>query len=119
MLVTIRNVQVDTIVDPETDDGANLPSGFIDTDQSTSNRRRRDFGDIDGLRTRCSVRWQVLLISSDLLTVKALATPTPHPTINRPAYIIPRPVLLLATTCRTAPTQKIKAQKKRPHFRPR
>jgi hypothetical protein len=49
LLVTVRDVQVDSVVDPEPDDGSDLPPGFVDTDQSTSNSRWRDLRDVDGL----------------------------------------------------------------------
>lgn len=99
LLITVRDVQVDSVVDPEPDDGSDLPPGFVNTDQSTSNSRWRDLRDVDGLHNHrlVSLHAQGRGRRPRPLTVKLLATPTPHPTINRPAYMIPNPVLLLAT----------------------
>lgn len=37
----------DTVVDPETDKTTNLPSEFVDTDETTTNRGRGDLRDVD------------------------------------------------------------------------
>jgi hypothetical protein len=119
LFVTVRDVLGDTIVDPETDDGTDLPTGFVETDETTTDGRGRDLGNVDGLEGGVnSIRFIRGSVFTLRLTVKLRATPTPQPTMNLPAYMIPRPVLLLATTWRTAPTQKMTAQKVRPHFLP-
>jgi len=49
LLVAVGNGLNDSVVDPESDDCSDLPTSFVNSDQSTSDSRRRNFGDINRL----------------------------------------------------------------------
>jgi hypothetical protein len=49
LLVAVGNSLNDAVVDPETDDCSDLPTSFINSDQSTSDSRGRNFGDVNRL----------------------------------------------------------------------
>lgn len=58
LLVRLGNVQVDTVVDEETNDGSDLPTELVETNETTSDSRRRDFGDVDGLVAMLGSIWK-------------------------------------------------------------
>lgn len=128
-----RYVARNTIIDPESDRPTDLPAKLIHANEATTDSRRRDFSNVNGLLIGDEILGEKF--RSKTHTAKFDAAPIARPTITRPAYIMPRPVLDLwlvvkniskaergrtheAAVCMAAPTQKTKPAKKRPHLRP-
>jgi hypothetical protein len=48
LFVGLGDVEVDTVVDEETDDGSDLPPEFVETNETTADSSGCDLGDVDG-----------------------------------------------------------------------
>ncbi len=91
LCVACRYVARNTIIDPESDRPTDLPAKLIHANEATTDSRRRDFSDVNGLLIGDEILGEKF--RSKTHTAKFDAAPIARPTITRPAYIMPRPVL--------------------------